>query len=126
MARIPIDDDNPQADQELEGVPNQAGGDDIQRLQAERDDLFDRLARATADFQNTRKRLQAESDQRLQYANASLIKSLIPVIDNFERALAVDVDKTDAKAILKGMQLIHDQWLTVLRQQEVEEIAPQP
>src|SRR6187455_196737 len=121
MARIPIDDNNPQTDQELEGAPNQTGGDDTQRLQAERDDLFDRLARATADFQNSRKRIQTEADQRLQYANASLIKSLIPVIDNFERALAVDPEKADAKTILKGMQLIHDQWLAVLRQQEVEE-----
>ena len=48
------------------------------------------------------------------------------MIDNFERALAVDVEKEDAKAILKGMQLIHDQWLNVLKQQQVQEIAPQP
>jgi molecular chaperone GrpE len=120
MARIPIDDDNPQVDQQLEGEPRDEGGDDTQRLQAERDHLFDRLARATADFQNSRKRIQAEADQRLQYANANLIKSLLPVIDNFERALAVDPEKADAKTILKGMQLIHDQWLTVLRQQVVQ------
>ena len=94
------------------------------KLQAERDDLFERLARATADFKNTRQRLEAESDQRLQYANASLIKSLLPVIDNFERALAVDPKKTDAATILKGMQIVHDQWLSVLKNQQVDEIAP--
>ena len=98
----------------------------MRKLQAERDDLFNRLARATADFKNTQKRLQTESDQRVQYANQSLIKSLLPVIDNFERALAVDASKVDAAAILRGMQIVHDQWLSMLKQQQIEEIAPKP
>ncbi|MGH7213495.1 MAG: hypothetical protein ACREIT_01845 [Tepidisphaeraceae bacterium] len=46
---------------------------DLQRLQRERDDLFERLARATTDFKNSQKRMQAEFDQRLQYANSGLI-----------------------------------------------------
>lgn len=103
-----------------------AAGVDVRKLQAERDDLFNRLARATADFKNTQKRLQSEFDQRVQYANQSLIKSLLPVIDNFERALAVDASKVDAAAILRGMQIVHDQWLAMLKQQQVEEIAPKP
>src|SRR5215207_5289105 len=68
--------------------------------------------------------LQGEFDQRLQYANSSLIKSLIPVIDNFERALAQDQSKLDVASIMQGMQFVHDQWLNVLKQQQVEEIAP--
>ena len=96
------------------------------KLQAERDDLYQRLARATADFQNTRRRLETEIDQRMQYANGGLIKSLLPVIDNFERALAIDPAKTDPASILKGMQIVHDQWMKVLKDQNVEEIAPEP
>jgi molecular chaperone GrpE len=65
-------------------------------------------------------------DQRMQYANSTLIKSVLPVIDNFERALSQDVAKVDAAAILKGMQIVHDQWLSVLKQQQVNEIAPKP
>jgi molecular chaperone GrpE len=132
MTRIPIDDDQEQPqDQTLEGEPSasgQPGGDanDFERVKAERDGLYEKLARAQADFQNSRKRIQAEADQRLQYAHAGLIKSLLPVIDNFERALAQDPGKTDAAAILRGMQIIHDQWLNVLKQQQVQEIAPQP
>jgi molecular chaperone GrpE len=135
MTRIPIDDDqqpqDPQSadEQVLEGEPADAGAADAtdsERLKAERDMLFEKLARAQADFQNSRKRIQAEADQRLQYANANLIKSLLPVIDNFERALAQDPDKTDAQAILRGMQIVHDQWLNVLKQQLVQEIDPQP
>src|SRR5881227_1190790 len=128
MTRIPIDDDQ-QPPQELEGEPaNQGGGDatEFDKLKSERDMLYEKLARAQADFQNSRKRLQAEADQRAQYANASLIKSLLPVIDNFERALSQDPAKSDPATILRGMQIIHDQWLNVLKQQEVQEIAPQP
>jgi molecular chaperone GrpE len=97
---------------------------DVQKLQAERDDLYERLARATAEFKNSQKRMQGEFDQRLAYANSSLIKSLLPVIDNFERALAQDPSKADVQSILKGMQIVHDQWLAVLKKEEVEEIAP--
>ena len=133
MTRIPIDDDNsvetqdgPQEPQPKGDAPPGGVGDDAALLKAERDSMFERLARATADFQNTRKRLEAEADQRVQYANSGLIKSLLPVIDNFERALAMDPAKVDAASILKGMQIVHDQWLKVLRDQKVEEIAPQP
>ena len=131
MSRIPIDDDEQQQpdEQELEGEPASApsgDGTELDKLRAERDMLFEKLARAQADFQNSRKRLQAESDQRAQYANATLIKSLLPVIDNFERALAQDPDKSDPRTILRGMQIIHDQWLNMLKQQQVQEIAPQP
>jgi len=133
MTRIPIDDDQQPQDEQsaqeqiLEGEPVPGGdGNEVERLRAENKMLFEKLARAQADFQNSRKRLQAESDQRAQYANADLIRSLLPVIDNFERALAQDPAKSDAATILRGMQIVHDQWLNVLKQQEVQEIAPQP
>jgi molecular chaperone GrpE len=95
-------------------------------LLQERDSLFDRLARTTADFQNARRRLEADKDQAVAFANSVLIKSLLPVIDNFERALAAGEKATDAATILKGMQIVHDQWMTVLNSQFVESIMPQP
>jgi molecular chaperone GrpE len=99
---------------------------DLDPLQQERDSLFERLARTTAEFQNARRRLESDKEQAVAFANSSLIKSLLPVIDNFERALAVDPDKADAATILKGMQIVHDQWMTVLKSQFVETIAPEP
>ena len=149
MARIPIDDTNldQQSQQQRDdpdaargtAAPDRTGGgdddvrrsgergaDELQRLREERDSLFQRLARATADFQNSRKRQEQETEQRMQYANSTLIKNLLPVIDNFERALAVDPATADAAAILRGMQIVHDQWINTLRQQQVEEIAPTP
>lgn len=95
-------------------------------LQKERDQLFERLARAQAEFQNSRKRLEADKEQSLAFANSTLIKGLLPVIDNFERALAVDAAKTDSATILKGMQIVHDQWMKVLTEQFVEILSPKP
>jgi len=142
MTRIPIDDENaddvnPFADDgagEEQGGAAQAppggiggaGAADVSRLQQERDALFERLARTQADFKNAQKRLEADAEQRAQYANSALIKTLIPVIDNFERALAVDPARADSATILKGLQIVHDQLIKVLRDQKVEEIAPQP
>jgi molecular chaperone GrpE len=118
----PDDINNFDTEQEQSEMPQ----NELAELQAERDALFERLARTTADFKNAQKRMAVETDQRVQYANGELIKKLLPVIDHFERALAVDPDKADLASLLKGMQIVHDDWLKVLRGQSIEEIAPEP
>lgn len=122
-----IDDLANLAEQEAQAAEDQGGGDgsnDLIEARAQRDDAINRLARVQADFANARRRLEADAEQRLQYANSSLIKALLPVIDNFERALAVDTAKADANSVLKGLQLVHDQMMNVLSQQKVEVISP--
>jgi molecular chaperone GrpE len=106
-----------------------AAGDvnaELERLRLEKQQLFERLARAQADFANSRRRLEADQEQALQYANQGLIKALLPLMDNLERAVAVDAAKTDAASILQGVQVVRDQFEAVLKQQRVEMIAPKP
>src|SRR6266480_7764944 len=79
---------------------------DLQKLQEERDRLFQQLARVTADFRNTQRRLEQDKAQSIQYANSHLIKSILPILDNFERALEMDVTKTDPATLKKGMQIV--------------------
>src|SRR3954470_19276918 len=99
---------------------------DMRKLQQERDNLFEQLARTQADFRNAQKRLETDKQQAIQYANSKLISSILPVIDNFERALAADPAKSDLNTLLKGLQITYDQLMTQLRQQNVEPIAPEP
>lgn len=136
MTRIPIDDENANdvnpftedgpADERSGPQADASASVDVNKLQEERDALFERLARTQADFKNAQKRLEADAEQRAQYANSTLIKTLLPVIDNFDRALSVDPAKADAATIMKGLQIVRDQLIKVLRDQKVEEIAPQP
>jgi molecular chaperone GrpE len=125
MASIPIDDEGVESDQSSQGLDDGQDSNEVIKLRTERDQLFERLARATAEFKNSQKRLETEFDQRIQYANSSLIRSLLPVLDNFERALSQDPSKADAATIMKGMQIVHDQLVSALKAQRVEEIAPQ-
>src|SRR5579859_7302384 len=63
-----------------------AGGDELQKLRAERDSLVDRLARAQAEFENARRRASKEQADFRDYATLDAIRSLLPVIDSFDRA----------------------------------------
>jgi len=130
MSRTPFDDPRPEARSD-DGEDSDAAvaadeSNEMTKVRAERDDLYHRLARLQAEFQNARKRLDADKEQAVQFGNSKLIKSLLPVIDNFERALTMDPAKTDVASLLKGMQIVHDQWLTVLAQEQVTPIAPEP
>lgn len=100
--------------------------DEIIKLRRERDEYYQKLLRATADYRNSQRRLESDKHQAVQYANSSLIKELLTVIDNFERGLAVDPEKTDVPSLLSGMQMVHDELLRVLKRANVEEIAPEP
>jgi molecular chaperone GrpE len=100
--------------------------DEVTKLRAERDEYYQKLLRATADYRNSQRRLEQDKQQAVQYANSALIKALLPVIDNFERALSVDPEKTDVPRLLQGMQIVHDELLNVLKHQQVEAVAPAP
>lgn len=130
MSQTPFDekdDDLDIQDPADQGETESALGDAVaaeehQRLKDERD----KLMYIVAESQNMRKRLESEKEQAVQYANQTLIRALIPTIDNFERALAVDPAKTDAATVLKGLQLVHDQMMKEFEKQNVEIIDPKP
>ena len=85
-----------------EGTPEA----ELQKLRAERDSLLDRLARAQAEFENARRRAGKEQQDFRDYATLDVIKSLLPVIDSFERALNT---KSEAADFRSGIELIYKQ-----------------
>ncbi|WP_411343228.1 nucleotide exchange factor GrpE [Paenibacillus sp. WLX1005] len=88
---------------------------ELERLQAQADDQTQRLLRAQADFDNFRRRTQKEKEDLAKYASAGLITELIPVIDNFERAMATKPDSPELESFNKGVDMIFRQLSDVLK-----------
>jgi molecular chaperone GrpE len=97
-----------------------AGPGTMDEARVEIGDLSERLLRLQADFENFRKRAQREKDEARQFANQSLIEKQLPVLDNFEMALAAVKDADPA--VRDGVQMIYDQLLGILRDAGVETI----
>jgi molecular chaperone GrpE len=74
----------------------------------------DRYLRAAAEFDNARKRSARERDDYTRYANESLLRELLPVLDNFERALQSSRNEPAAAAVTAGVELIQRELLRVL------------
>jgi molecular chaperone GrpE len=79
---------------------------ELQKLKSERAALLDRLARAQAEFENARRRSAKEQQEYRDFALADAIKTLLPVMDSFERALQV---KSDSNEFRSGIELIYKQ-----------------
>ena len=93
--------------------------DDPAALRHERDELQERLLRNAAEFDNYRKRTERERRELSDAVSADLIRDLLPVVDDLERALAASPDSTD-KALRSGVELIHRQILEALRRRGAE------
>lgn len=91
-------------------------------LQKEIEALKASELRIRADFDNFRRRTNEENAQRIKFASQSVIEKLIPLIDNFERALQVNATSEDAKQIQSGVEMIYRQLLDVLNSEQVEVI----
>jgi len=97
-----------------------SGPKNLKEAQAQIDELDERLLRLTAEYDNFRKRSQREKNESRQFANQHLLEKQLPVLDNFEMALTA-AENTDP-AIRDGVQMIYDQFLSVLKEAGVEGI----
>jgi molecular chaperone GrpE len=96
---------------------------ELQKLRAERDDLYDRLARLQAEFDNYRKRAAKENADYRDFAVADAARTLLPVIDSF--SLALKNASARPEDLRKGVELIHKQLQDVLQKLNVERIPAQ-
>ena len=80
----------------------------------ERQELYDRLLRTMAEFDNYKKRVAKDKEDLTRYGNEKLMRELLPVIDNFERALEQAKNSPDQKALQEGVAMILRQLVTLL------------
>ena len=95
--------------------------DDIEKLNKEIDKLKNDYARAYADTENLKKRLNQEADQIRKYRIQDFAREILPVLDNLERALKTEVNEQD-EAFKKGVEMTYQQLLAALKKEGVEEI----
>ena len=86
----------------------------------EKDRLYDQLLRKQADFDNYRKRMERERNESGGAAARDVLKRLLPVLDNMERALKTGEASHDP--LRKGIELVHQQFLDLLRKEGVQPI----
>ena len=100
-----------------------AGADsEVADLQKQRDDLYDRLLRTSAEFDNYRKRIDRERQQSIESAASGILQELLPLVVDFERALRTDAGRGATDAYRQGVDLIHKQLLELLRRRGVRPI----
>jgi molecular chaperone GrpE len=95
--------------------------DEVAALEAERDELLDRLRRVAADFDNYRKRAARDQEQLVARAHERLMKALLPVVDDLERALVAAAEHEEAK-LHEGVELVARELHAALRREGLEEI----
>jgi molecular chaperone GrpE len=125
--------DETAAEQSEAAAPPEATNDEVlvagtaalAALEKERDTLKEQLLRAVADFDNYRKRIERERRELSDYATTDVLLELLPIIDNFERALSASAPgatadkRVDGEALRRGVELIHRQMLDLLRKRGV-------
>jgi molecular chaperone GrpE len=100
---------------------SERGGGDVAALEAERDQAVDQLKRVAADFDNFRKRAAREREEIVALANERLVKELLPVLDDLERALVAAAEHEEAR-LEEGVQLVYRALAQLLERQGLKEI----
>lgn len=92
----------------------------LDTLRREKDTLQDRLLRTAAEFDNYRKRVDRDRREQAEAATADALADLLPIIDDLERALKAP--KGDLESFRKGVELIHQQMIELLRKRGVKSV----
>ena len=107
---ITVDDDEPEA--------RKAPQNDAEKLA----DLNDKYLRLHADFENFRRRTNKEKSELIMYGNKELILKILPVYDDFERAMELMEKSENKEAIVDGIKLIFNNFTGILQQAGLKEI----
>jgi len=91
--------------------------EELERVKKERDDYKNLYLRTLADFDNYKKKMEAEWRKTVDYSNERLILELLPVLDNFKRALEASENTEDIESLRKGVEMIYKQLMSILEKE---------
>lgn len=94
----------------------------LEKLQKEKDELFGKLQRVSADYANFQKRAPKQIAGTIAYEKERIIKTLLPAMDNFEHALQNAHSVESADVLVKAIEIIYEQMLEILKSHNVEQI----
>lgn len=97
---------------------------ELEQVQAEADEYLDQLQRTRAEFANYKKRIEREREEFVSLANAALISGLLPILDDFERALDTVPEDLQGQTWVDGLLLIERSLRKTLEQEGLSEIDP--
>ncbi len=95
----------------------------IDELQAEKDEIFARLQRVSADYMNYQKRSAKQISEAIAYEKEVIIKSLLPILDNFEHTITGAEKEKDIENLRKGVKIVYEQMLSILKSYGVEQVS---
>ena len=96
------------------GPAAEGAAETVEELRRQVEEKQDRLLRALAEAENIRRRSQRDREEYVRYANESLLRDLLPVLDNLDRALGAARATNDASGVVGGVELIQRELLKVL------------
>jgi molecular chaperone GrpE len=94
----------------------------LEKLQEEKDSVFAQLQRVSADYVNYQKRAPKQIADSVAYEKEQFVRALLNSIDNFERVLANSERGEDVESFIKGIQIVHDEIISTLKNLGVEQI----
>jgi len=117
--------DDKKAEKKIEELENEVTSlqQDLEQLKGEKQELFEQLQRVSADYMNYQKRSAKQVADTVAYEKRSIIKSLLPSIDNFEHALThACATQGEGDNLVKGIQLVFTHMMDTLKSHGVERI----
>jgi molecular chaperone GrpE len=107
-----------------EEIKKEKNNEELEKIKQENSELNDKILRALAELQNYKKRKDEEVNRLLKYSDEELILELLPIIDNFERAIKLDDQNLndELSKFLDGFKMIYTNILNLLNKYEVKEI----
>ncbi len=110
--------ENPESEQEENSADTEDANDDpLTKLQAEYDNLNNKYLRLYSEFENFRRRTAKERLENITKAGADVIEEILPIVDDFDRAIKSNENSEDPEALKEGFTLIHNKLLRILEAQ---------